>query len=166
MGVGRNDTWPHYLPWTIKVVPYVMQFITTLVIMSLCLVDGVMSEYKHLKSSSSPLRILLLVEPTPFTYVSGYSNRFKEMLQHIKKAGNIVHILTPDDSANPPTHYEGFPITTLTGFRFFLYNHICLSLDLQGKTGEVIKSFAPDIIHVSSPGTLVFPAIYNARKYK
>ena len=29
-------------------------------------------------------KVSLLVEPTPFTHVSGYSNRFKEMLRFLK----------------------------------------------------------------------------------
>ena len=32
-----------------------------------------------------PLRIALLVEPTPFTHVSGYANRFKEQLKYLKE---------------------------------------------------------------------------------
>ena len=28
-------------------------------------------------ASTPPLRVLLIVEPTPFTYISGYANRFK-----------------------------------------------------------------------------------------
>lgn len=34
----------------------------------------------HLKSTP-PLKVALLVEPTPFTHISGYSNRFREMLK-------------------------------------------------------------------------------------
>ena len=33
-------------------------------------------------------RVSLLVEPTPFTHVSGYSNRFKEMLRFLKEGGD------------------------------------------------------------------------------
>ena len=38
-----------------------------------------------------PMKIVLLVEPTPFNYVSGYANRFKEMLKYLKEAGDEVH---------------------------------------------------------------------------
>lgn len=31
--------------------------------------------------ASAPLKVALLVEPTPFTHISGYSNRFREMLK-------------------------------------------------------------------------------------
>jgi hypothetical protein len=48
--------------------------------------------------SRRKLRLLLVVEPTPFNYVSGYANRFKEMLYYLKKAGD-----------------EGEPTFSLTG---------------------------------------------------
>jgi len=43
-----------------------------------------------------PRNVALLIEPTPFTHVSGYSNRFKEMLRYMSKAGDNVDILTVD----------------------------------------------------------------------
>ncbi len=130
------------------------------------------SDYSSLRSRllldnpQAPIKVLLIVEPTPFGYTSGYSNRFKEMLQHIKDCGDDVHILTPDDSRNPPTEYMGYPITTLGGYRLAFYDHVMLSIDLEGKIEKLIKEFQPDIVHVSTPGTVVFPAIYYAKKYR
>ena len=41
------------------------------------------------KKSETPNRkVALLVEPTPFTHVSGYANRFKEMLKHLENVGD------------------------------------------------------------------------------
>jgi hypothetical protein len=119
-----------------------------------------------LREPKEPLRILLIVEPTPFGYTSGYSNRFKEMLQNIKDCGDEVHILTPDDSPNPPTEFMGYPITTLGGYRLIFYDHVMLSIDFDGIIEKTIKEFHPDVIHVSTPGTLVLPTIYYARKYR
>ena len=48
-----------------------------------------------------------MVEPTPFTHVSGYSNRYMEMLDYLKKADDKVHVLTTDDSKSPPSDYQG-----------------------------------------------------------
>lgn len=53
-------------------------------------------------TSIPPMKIALLVEPTPFNYVCGYSNRYNEMLRYIKKAGDDVSILTTDDKPDPP----------------------------------------------------------------
>lgn len=119
-----------------------------------------------LKDSTEPLKILLIVEPTPFGYTSGYSNRFKEMLDNIRGFGDEVYILTPDDSSNPPTEYMGYPITTLSGYRLIFYDHVMLSIDLEGKIEKAIQQFQPDVIHVSTPGTIFFPAIYYARKHR
>ena len=32
---------------------------------------------------AEPMRVGLMVEPTPFTHVSGYANRFNEMLRMV-----------------------------------------------------------------------------------
>jgi hypothetical protein len=41
-------------------------------------------------TTNPPYKVLLLVEPTPFNYISGYANRFKEMLFWLKAAGDSV----------------------------------------------------------------------------
>ena len=33
-----------------------------------------------------------MIEPTPFTHISGYANRFKEMLKFMKKADVQVEV--------------------------------------------------------------------------
>lgn len=38
--------------------------------------------------AKSPMKVLLVVEPSPFSYVSGYTNRFQEMLKQMKEAGD------------------------------------------------------------------------------
>eukprot|EP01041_Mallomonas_annulata_P004063 gene4063-8079_t len=116
-------------------------------------------------NSSPPLRIALLVEPTPFGYISGYSNRFKEMLKFLQKAGDQVQILTPDGSETAPDDYLGYPVINVKGFRFPWYKAVTLSLDIKGRTAQILENFKPDILHVTSPGTLVFPAMYYAYKY-
>lgn len=96
-----------------------------------------------------------MVEPTPFTHVSGYANRFKEMLRFMAKAGDDVDILTVDSQTNPkelPKESFGFPIRHTQGFTFPLYNHISLSIDLpEMKGAQIIEKFRPDLIHVTSP---------------
>jgi hypothetical protein len=119
-----------------------------------------------LQEPKEPLRILLIVEPTPFGYTSGYSNRFKEMLDNIKDCGDEVYILTPDDSPNPPTSFMGYPITTLGGYRLIFYDHVMLSIDFDGVIEKTIREFQPDVIHVSTPGTIVLPTIFYARKHR
>lgn len=65
--------------------------------------------------SEAPLKVLLLVEPTPFNYVSGYANRFKEMLKYLHLAGDEVKVVTADRDPHPPTSYLSYPIKNQRG---------------------------------------------------
>jgi sulfoquinovosyltransferase len=146
------------------------QIIISFYAVSVCalLCSGIHSVTAHpfISSPKSPIKIALLVEPTPFNYVSGYSNRFKEALNHLNDMGDQVHILTPDDSDNPPKNYLSFPIETVHGFRLVWYKAISLSLDIRGKTLDIIKKFKPDLLHATTPGFLWFPAIYHTYRNK
>jgi sulfoquinovosyltransferase len=96
-----------------------------------------------------------MVEPTPFTHVSGYANRFKEMLKFLRKAGDDVDILTVDNKTPAkklPKQSYGYPIRHTQGFTFPLYNQISLTCDLpEMKGAQIIEKFKPDLIHVTSP---------------
>lgn len=102
-----------------------------------------------------PRRIALMVEPTPFTHVSGYANRFKEMLKFLKKAGDDVDILTVDSKTPAhqlPKEAFGYRVQHTLGFTFPLYNQISLTLDLpEMKGAQMLEKFKPDLIHVTSP---------------
>jgi sulfoquinovosyltransferase len=102
-----------------------------------------------------PRRVCLMVEPTPFTHVSGYANRFKEMLKFLRKAGDDVDILTVDNKTPAkklPKQSYGYPIRHTQGFTFPLYNQISLTCDLpEMKGAQIIEKFKPDLIHVTSP---------------
>jgi len=120
-------------------------------------------------TTTPPLKIALLVEPTPFTHVSGYSNRYNAMLTYLSKAGDNVEIVTTDDKPKDelPTESCGFNISHTLGFRFPLYNHICLTFDLPDLKGlRVLERQKPDIIHVTSPGFFLFAGIMYSRLLK
>ena len=102
------------------------------------------------RKAEGTLRIALLVEPTPFTHVSGYANRFKEQLKYLKEFGDEVAVATPDDKPEAPDEFMGYPITTLEGFRFPLYAHLCLTGDFKGEARRMVEKFKPDVIHASS----------------
>ena len=63
-------------------------------------------------NSQPPQRVGLMVEPTPFTHVSGYANRFNEMLRYMRKAGDEVEVVTPGE--HPPARRTGAPFATTT----------------------------------------------------
>uniref|UniRef100_A0A7S4JZT8 Glycosyltransferase subfamily 4-like N-terminal domain-containing protein n=2 Tax=Odontella aurita TaxID=265563 RepID=A0A7S4JZT8_9STRA len=114
-----------------------------------------------------PRRIALMVEPTPFTHVSGYANRFNEMLRYLSKAGDKVEILTTDNKTPAeelPKERFGYEIHHTQGFTFPLYNHITLTVDLPEIKGiKLIEKLKPDLIHVTSPGFLLYAAVFYAR---
>ncbi len=116
---------------------------------------GVNSNYVPPLRRNPPRRICLMVEPTPFTHVSGYANRFIEMLRYLRKAGDDVEILTVDNKTpdkDLPKEKFGYTINHTQGFTFPLYNHISLTLDLpQMKGAQMMERIRPDLIHVTSP---------------
>jgi len=119
------------------------------------------------RQSVPPRKIALMVEPTPFTYVCGYSNRYNEMLRYLKKAGDEVNIVTTDDHKDPPKEAFGYPIEHTLGFRFPLYDHVVVSFDLPEIKGlRMMEALRPDVIHISSPGFLLFAALFYARLMK
>ena len=108
---------------------------------------------------TKPRKIALMIEPTPFTHVSGYSNRFKELLRFLSKAGDNVEIVTTESEAKMksskeefPTSIFGYKIHHTLGFTFPLYDHIALTFDLPDMMGaKVIEKLKPDLIHATSP---------------
>lgn len=113
-----------------------------------------------------PRRIGLMVEPTPFTHVSGYSNRFNEMLKYLSKAGDDVQIVTPDQSPDAPKKKFGFGIHTIKGFICPFYEGLALAFDVRQESVKIFNRFKPELMHVSSPGFLVFIALIMRRMFK
>jgi len=89
------------------------------------------------------------------------------MLRYMRKAGDEVEILTVDSATKEedlPTEVYGYPIQHTQGFTFPLYNRISLTLDLpELKGAQILEKLKPDLIHVSSPGFMVYAAIFYAR---
>lgn len=108
-------------------------------------------------------KVALLVEPTPFTHVSGYSNRFKEMLRYLKEGGDLTEVITPDDSHDRPADFLGVPIKYVPGFRFPLYKQVQLTFDIGLDGLRELQRFKPDLIHAVTPGFFVMPAIVYSR---
>jgi len=108
-------------------------------------------------------KVALLVEPTPFTHVSGYSNRFKEMLRFLKAGGDTTEVITADDTPSRPNDFLGMPITYVKGFRFPLYKTVQLTLDIGMRGFGALRRFKPSLIHAVTPGFFVMPAIAYSR---
>jgi len=108
-------------------------------------------------------KVALFVEPTPFTHVSGYSNRFKEMLKFLQQGGDDAEVLTPDDSPDRPNNFLGMPITYVPGFRLIFYKQVQLTLDVGLRAYNRLRKTRPNLIHAVTPGFFVIPAILYAR---
>lgn len=113
--------------------------------------------------TTPPLRILLIVEPTPFNYVSGYANRFKEMLKYLSKGGDVVEVVTTDPDPLPPKTFLNFNIHTARGISLPMYSSVAVSFDFRARIKKVIQAFKPDLIHVSTPSAVIIPALFWAK---
>jgi len=109
-----------------------------------------------------PRRVAIVVEPTPFTHVSGYANRYKGLVEYLRGRGDEVLVITPDASKDAPTTYAGATVASIRGFRFPLYPAIRLSVG-GPRVYRLLRDFAPDVIHLTTPGTLVFAVLAFAR---
>lgn len=99
-----------------------------------------------------PLKVCIMVEPSPFTYVSGYANRFQEMLRSLKAAGDTVEVITVDvNTDNPPSAWHDYPIHHTWGISFPWYPNISISIDWKFQALRVLWRMRPDVLHVSSP---------------
>lgn len=127
----------------------------------------------HSAPKKKPLKILVMVEPSPLTYCSGYANRFKELFSHLKSTNDDVHIVTANDIAAPahmkPNTWLGkFPVHHTQGMRLPHYPLMSISIDYTLKVVRLIMGSAkkPDLIHVSSPGTMMLAAVAYARIFQ
>lgn len=112
--------------------------------------------------NTPPRRIALLIEPSPFTHTSGYSSRFKNLLLQLREAGDEILVITPDNNPAAPVEFAGAKIINVPGFRFPLYQRITLTFGFKG-VYSALKDFDPDVIHLTTPGVLIFSTLLFAR---
>jgi sulfoquinovosyltransferase len=143
------------------------------------------------QEQQSPQRhhhVCVMVEPSPFTYISGYANRFQQLLQYIQAYHNrtyqvdvitteVVAVSSPlptffgnatATSTAIPIHYcSGIPLpfypTMSVVSPYFWKNNlssIMRRIHLQQQQEQKL-----DLIHVSSPGFMIFYAIFYSRYY-
>lgn len=126
-------------------------------------IQGVQGEQTRV---ADPLRLALLVEPSPLTYVSGYTNRFLALFQHLDKLGDSVEIITTEvvveKEKRPQTHL-GFPVIYTKGFRLPFYRSMTVSCDWTLVVPRVLLRYRPHVIHVTTPGIYIFSAILWSR---
>jgi sulfoquinovosyltransferase len=123
-------------------------------------------------------QVCVLCEPSPITYMSGQASRFRLLFKHLSDHHHDTHklqLVTADVvHPNPPTSCfdDKIPIHYTVGFRTTQYESLTLSFDATLKTFRVLWPFTTswenrfDLIHVSSPGFLIVPAILASQIYQ
>lgn len=113
------------------------------------------------ENNSSPRRIALFVEPSPFAYVSGYKNRFQNFIRYLREMGDEVMVVTTHEGV--PREFYGAKLIGSRSFPCPWYQKVPLSLALSPRIISEVARFKPDIIHASSPGIMVFGALVIAK---
>nr|KJB17034.1 hypothetical protein B456_002G261700 [Gossypium raimondii] len=113
------------------------------------------------ENNSKPRRIALFVEPSPFSYVSGYKNRFQNFIKYLREMGDEVMVVTTHEGV--PTEFYGAKLIGSRSFPCPWYQKVPLSLALSPRIISEVARFKPDIIHASSPGIMVFGALIIAK---
>ncbi|XP_047342173.1 sulfoquinovosyl transferase SQD2-like [Impatiens glandulifera] len=111
--------------------------------------------------SSGPRRIALFVEPSPFAYISGYKNRFQNFIKYLREMGDEVLVVTTHEGV--PKEFYGAKLVGSRSFPFPWYQKVPLSLALSPRIISEVAQFKPDIVHVTSPGIMVFGALAIAK---
>jgi sulfoquinovosyltransferase len=138
------------------------------ILMSLSSTTAISSTTKVLtqQQQCSPLRICIIVEPSPLTYVSGYANRFQALLRHLRDVQDTVEMVTTEVVAkDPPATWLNFPVHYAAGIRLPHYPLMSIGTDWKLKAASVIRKMKPDVIHASSPGFMVFGGLLWSRLF-
>jgi sulfoquinovosyltransferase len=97
-----------------------------------------------------PKRVCILVEPSPFTYVCGYMNRYRNTIRFLTEAGCEVMVVTPgkgvvlpgaDPSAfvDQPEEFHGAQVVQAFSFSCPWYGPLPLSVGLSPRIYKEIK---------------------------
>lgn len=111
------------------------------------------------------INIMVLSEPSPITYMSGQSARFRTLIEHIiqRYPRDTVHLVTcerNEELDHPTSCYDNqVPIYYTGGFRLPQYKALSVAVDWTARVWRLATKRRFDIIHVSSPGGLLVPAI-------
>lgn len=107
-------------------------------------------------------RVLVMVEPSPFTYVSGYKNRFQALIRYLVEAGDDVLVVTTGPMS--PKEFAGATVLEGATFQNAFSKVVPESYGVDLKIWRAVQEFQPDIIHASSPSAICMGgAIYSQK---
>ena len=88
------------------------------------------------------------------------------MLRFLSKAGDDVHVVTTDQSRNPPNSTFGYPISYTWGSSSPWYP-VVVTFDIPQFRGfRVLRRFRPDVLHITTPGFIIFLGMAYARIFR
>ena len=130
---------------------------------------GLLSHTTNAFSAITPRsnKVLVLVEPSPLTYVSGYANRFQALFKHLNQNEHNFEVVTVDvHSDEKPTQHLGNKVHHTPAVPVPLYDDLGLGVDWKLQIPSIIRKMKPDILHVASPGFLMFPGLLYSRLFQ
>lgn len=101
--------------------------------------------------------------------MSGYANRFQALFQHLHAQRNTFEVVTVDVHTSKhdlPKSHLGNNVHHTMAMGVPFYEQLGLSVDLRLVIMRVIRRMRPDILHVSSPGFLIFAGIFYSRLFR
>ena len=118
-----------------------------------------------LPAASTKRKVAIFVEPSPFTHVSGMKNRFLRLIENLAELGDEVVVITP--CVDPPEEYCGCKVIGVKGIvlPFYGTDTLLLSTGLSGRVYRDFKEKKPDLIHCSTPGTMIWAAILYSKMF-
>ena len=109
------------------------------------------------------MKICIAVEPSPFTYVCGYANRFQALTDYLPKDDHVEVVTTEVVVKNRPNTWKSIPLHYTFGVRCPFYPLMSISFDWTFKLFRTLFRMRPDILHSSSPGFFVLSAVFWGR---
>jgi sulfoquinovosyltransferase len=103
--------------------------------------------------------------------VSGYANRFQALFRHLHSNRSHFEVITVDvvnkeGTPSRPTSHLGATVHHTKAFPVPFYDQLGVSIDWKLKIPRVIRRMRPDILHVSSPGAIVFAGLLYSRLFQ
>lgn len=116
---------------------------------------------------AASLRICLVCEPSPLTYVSGVATRFQKLIEYLAlDANDQVELITTEvvATSKPQQWIDKVPVHYVPGWQLPLYPNMTVGgVDWTFRLARKLRKNRPDLLHVTSPGFLMVGAILWGR---